>query len=125
MENIFLIDDDADEAELFHEAIREIGTAVNLISFNNGLEALKVLRDRVNQPKLIFLDLNMPMFSGVDVLKQLRSNPITQAIPVVIYSTTISKAVIDDTAIYDVKGYLQKPDDFHSLCSQLSQYLPG
>ena len=120
---VYLIDDDAEEAELFNDAVFSINEAIVVRSFSNGRDALRVLTTEDVRPTVIFLDLNMPMFSGKDVLKELRMNPITSSIPVIIYSTTISKKDIEETSPYTVKAYLQKPESFNLLCQQLSDQL--
>jgi CheY-like chemotaxis protein len=120
---IFLIDDDAEEAELFNEAIQSIDDNIFVEAYSNGRDALKALHEAEQKPNLIFLDLNMPMFSGKEVLKALRSDPVTSSLPVVIYSTTISRRDVEDTEPYQVKAYLQKPEDFASLRQKLSDQL--
>lgn len=116
---VYLIDDDAEEAELFAEALSRIDNTIELVwhdSVIHGLESL--LRDSV-QPDILFLDLNLPQVPGKELLRLLRENHITRSLPVVIYSTSISKKDIDDTAAYSVKSYLQKPEDFDTLCNKL------
>ena len=120
---VYLIDDDVEEAELFNDAVLSINEAIIVRSFNNGRDALKVLTTEDVKPSVIFLDLNMPKFSGKDVLRELRLNPITSSIPVVIYSTTISNKDIEETSAYTVRAYLQKPESFDLLCQQLSEQL--
>jgi CheY-like chemotaxis protein len=120
---IYLVDDDAEEAELFSDAIQRVNGAVEFIWHSNVMEALDALMKEKESPDLLFLDLNIPQVSGKQLLKLLRENHVTKDLQVVIYSTTISKRDIDDTAAYNVKSYLQKPDDFQSLCIKLSEIL--
>jgi DNA-binding NarL/FixJ family response regulator len=51
----------------------------------------------------------------------MRQNKATSDVPVVIYSTSISRKDIEDTSIFNVKSYLQKPEDFQSLCQKLEE----
>jgi CheY-like chemotaxis protein len=118
---VFLIDDDSEEAELFAEAIGRIGSSIELRYFDNGLEALKALKDAM--PDLIFLDLNMPLLSGKETLKMLRDRKEYSKIPVVIYSTSISQKDADETQAFQVKRYLQKPENFNALCTSLNELL--
>ena len=85
--------------------------------------ALENLSKEGDRPILLFLDLNIPKVSGKELLKLLRQDHGTSDIPVIIYSTSITKKDIEDTAPYDVKAYLQKPEDFKSLCDQLAAVL--
>ena len=118
---VFLIDDDSEEAELFAEAIGRIGSSIELMYFENGLDALAALNHA--KPDLIFLDLNMPLLSGKEVLKMLRERKDSSKIPIVIYSTSISQKDADDTQAFQVKRYLQKPENFNALCTSLTELL--
>ena len=119
---IFLIDDDLDEAELFSEALKTIEVASDLKSFSLGTEALQYIVQENHVPDCIFLDLNMPLISGKDVLYQLRKAPITKNLRVIVYSTTISPKDVEDTKEFNVE-YLQKPSDFETLCKMVRQLL--
>lgn len=121
-----MIDDDAEEAELFGEAVQRIGTGCEVTAFSDprdALKALKALKAFDKKPDIVFLDLNLPGVSGKEVLKELRSDPGSSSVPVVIYSTTITKRDIQETSLYHVKAYLQKPDDFVTLCEKLTEHL--
>ena len=120
--NIFLIDDDLDEAELFAEALKTIDTPTTFNSFSLGTEALQSIIEENNVPDCIFLDLNMPLVSGKEVLRRLRATEVAKTLRVIVYSTTISPKDVDDTRDYMVE-YLQKPSDFDTLCKKISEIL--
>ena len=120
--NIFLIDDDLDEAELFAEALKIVKVKTVFNSFSLGTDALDFINQEKNIPDCIFLDLNMPLVSGKDVLKRLRGTEETKALRVIVYSTTISQKDIEDTQGYNVE-YLQKPSDFETLCKRITDIL--
>lgn len=65
--------------ELLHQPWLEIHEA------SNGTEALTALRDQI--PDGIILDLLMPDIGGIEILRQLRSNPATESLPVLIYTS--------------------------------------
>ena len=120
--NIFLIDDDLDEAELFAEALKTVKVETVFNSFSLGTDALDSISQEKNIPDCIFLDLNMPLVSGKDVLKRLRGTEETKKLRVIVYSTTISQKDIEDTQGYNVE-YLQKPSDFETLCKRITDIL--
>lgn len=122
---IYLIDDDSEEAELLTDASQRISDSIKVQAFSDGKEALQSLKNAGSLPQLIFLDLNMPMISGKDVLKELRMIPSAVNIPVIIYSTTISPADMEETAPFNVKAWLPKPENFSMLCEQLKMQLEG
>ncbi|QLE46865.1 response regulator [Nostoc sp. C057] len=82
-QKILLIDDDPAYRYLVKQLL--INTQLSILEAMNGWEGLN-LAER-EQPTAIILDLEMPELSGFDVLKQLKSNPVTQSIPVIIYSS--------------------------------------
>ena len=91
-------------------------------SFSLGTDALDSIHQENNIPDCIFLDLNMPLVSGKDVLKRLRGTEETKKLRVIVYSTTISQKDIEDTQGYNVE-YLQKPSDFETLCKRITDIL--
>lgn len=114
-----MIDDDADEAELLLEALQIELTSVTFHAFTDGNEALRFINEKT-VPDLIFLDLNLPLLSGKEILKKLRNEEVTNNVPVIIYSTSIGKHDMEETARYNVANYLQKPDDFETLRLKLA-----
>ena len=120
---LYLVDDDAEDAELFTEAVNSIDSTIEVHWFDNVRVALDSLLNENTKPDAIFLDLNIPRVSGKELLKMLRDNATTETIPVVIYSTSISPKDIDDTTPFQVASYLQKPESFSVLCTRLSEVL--
>jgi DNA-binding response OmpR family regulator len=118
---VFLVDDDYEEAELFEEALEQVDGSIRLTWFGDAKEASEALSG--DQPDVIFLDLNIPQVSGKEFLKMLRENPVTKHTPVVIYSTSISKKDVAETSRWSVKSYLQKPENFNTLCAELREIL--
>jgi CheY-like chemotaxis protein len=69
---ILLIDDDIEDQEIFMGALKQIDQTILCLSFSDGEEALKLLQaDIIAVPDLVFLDLNMPKFSGKQCLSEL------------------------------------------------------
>ncbi|MBD2563412.1 MULTISPECIES: ATP-binding protein [Nostoc] len=83
LQKILLIDDDPAYRYLVKQLL--VNTQLTILEAMNGWEGLKLAQ--CEQPTAIVLDLEMPEFSGFDVLKQLKSNPVTQSIPVIIHSS--------------------------------------
>lgn len=122
---VYLIDDDSEEAELFRDAIGRMDDPIEFVWFDDVIEGLDALLKESTLPDMLFLDLNIPQVSGKQMLKLLRENRVTKDLPVVIYSTSISKKDMDDTSIYGVKFYLQKPESFEKLCVTLRELITG
>lgn len=90
--NILLADDDIEDRELFAEALEDCGLDYNLKTFENGRQLLDYLNTSDKETKsLLFLDLNMPLLSGLESLKIIRSDDSFNDMPVAIYSTSSSE----------------------------------
>jgi len=120
---IYLIDDDSEEAELFSEAVKKIDSTIDLVWCDVVSTAFEQLLHDEKLPAAIFIDLNIPQVSGKTLLKMLRENPVTANIPVVIYSTSISRKDVSDTLPFNVSFYLEKPENFLALCQKLGDVL--
>jgi two-component system response regulator len=118
--DILLIEDDPDDLELTLHALNEEHVCNRIQVARDGEEALDFLfrrgafsqRDPDNHLKLILLDLKLPKVDGLEVLEQIKRDPRTRALPVVIL--TSSKQEQDMVQGYRLGGnsYIQKPVDF-------------
>ena len=131
--DILLVEDRAEDAELTMMALEQHHISNKIIWVKDGQEALDYLfckgqyADRVDTaiPKLVLLDLNMPKVGGIEVLKQIRNNPVTKKITVVILTT--SKEEYDISTAYEigVNSYIVKPvqfSDFTETVKNLGMY---
>ena len=104
---IFLIEDDEDDQQFFTDALREITDTTLFGIANNGKEALEKLANSTILPDIIFTDIHMPVMNGIECLTQLRSNPRTENIAVVILSSA-SQHIEIATSLH-VTTYIIKP----------------
>jgi CheY-like chemotaxis protein len=124
--NILFIDDDADDKDIFFEAINAINPDIECDAVTNGEEALQMLQSVSTLPQYIFLDINMPVMDGKSFLMAIRKNNRLKNIPVVIYSTTEDPKEIKELSSLGA-SYIGKPTSFEVLKRSLSKYLqqPG
>ena len=121
--DILLVEDNQDDCELALRALRRERVANNIFIVRDGEQALNFLfcsgayADRTldHPPKLVLLDLKLPKVNGMEVLKQVKSDPRTRHIPVVVL--TSSKEERDLAASYNLgaNSYIQKPVDFEQF----------
>lgn len=112
---IVLAEDDADDRELFLEALATIQPAIRIATVENGEKLMTHLRGPDESPDCIFLDLNMPRKSGKECLLEIRQNPKTQKIPVIVYSTSLNALDVDETFRFGATCFVRKPNSFGEL----------
>lgn len=116
---ILLADDDNDDTELFHEALRDIDSTIECFCSGNGSELLESLDKMEKNPDLIFLDLNMPIMNGWQCLKALKETERYREIPVMMISTSSHQKDIDMATGLGAVCYFVKPSSFHELTEVL------
>lgn len=113
MEGIFCIDDDLVTLMICKRIIEKSGVTNIIHKATNGLEGLEMLETLFQNkqlPKLILLDLNMPVLNGWDFLNVIENEENYQKIHVVILSSTVDPADFEKTKNYKmVKGFISKP----------------
>jgi CheY-like chemotaxis protein len=129
--DILLVEDNADDIELAIHALREEKLANAITIARDGEEALDLIFGRLEQdaatlpPRLILLDLKLPKVDGLDVLRALKGDPRTQAIPVVIMTSSKEERDLVESYKLGVNAYVQKPvgfDDFRSIVKELGLF---
>jgi CheY-like chemotaxis protein len=124
--NIFLADDDPEDCEIFAEALREVNSGAKLTASKNGHELMALLqKPPVPLPDVIFLDLNMPVKSGYQCMKEIRENPELKDHIVVIFTTSSLKEDIDRMYQLGANLYIVKPSDFERLKEILRTVFSG
>ncbi|MDB6116492.1 MAG: two-component system response regulator [Verrucomicrobiaceae bacterium] len=120
---ILLVEDNPEDLELTIRALRKAQLANHIQVTRDGAEALEFMfgegryagRDINDLPKLILLDLKLPMVDGLEVLQRIKADPRTAAIPTVVL--TSSKEQNDVVASYrlGVNSYIVKPVEFEGF----------
>lgn len=119
---ITLADDDEDDRMFFTDAFEElkINTVVNTV--NDGVALMNFLNAAETVlPNIIFLDLNMPLKSGIECLKEIKANAKFKDIVIAIYSTSSSEEDIENTFVLGANIYIKKPNNFGKLKEVLSE----
>ncbi len=122
-----LVEDDEIDQMFFLKAYEEIGIKNELIIKQNGEEALEFLRDGKNSPFMIISDINMPRMNGLELLKEIKEDPLIhlKSIPFIIISSSTSEEEIKLSYNFGVQGYFQKPhsqQDFIKIVRQINDY---
>jgi len=87
---ILLADDDKDDRYFFDKAIKEIPVLTEITMVTDGERLMAYLKKNyASLPDVLFLDLNMPRKNGSECLIEIKADPLLQAIPVVLCSTSL------------------------------------
>lgn len=110
--HICLADDDSDDYLLFSSTLEEIDKDVQFTWCSTGEKLFDFLATTTTLPDLILLDLNMPTMDGPTCLKRLKADPTLREVPVVMFSTASSPAILKEVAEQGALKYVLKP---HSI----------
>jgi two-component system response regulator len=126
---ILLVEDNAKDVKLTLHALREDNLANSIQVARDGEEALDFLfcrgefasRAFDNPPRLVLLDLKLPKVDGLEVLRAVKGDPRTQAIPVVVLTSSREESDLVESYKLGVNAYIQKPVDFDSFRQAVKQ----
>ena len=103
---VLLTDDSKTIRMVLHELLTQLGHS-DVLEAENGAKALELVAQ--GGVDVLLLDLHMPVLDGLGTLKQLKENPKTAGIPVVIISSDTDMRVIDQARQLGAIGYIKKP----------------
>lgn len=109
---ILVVDDDQEDHAILLEYFKDCGNAKDVMFFRNGQEAIHYLEhlgQDASLPKLIVLDLNMPVLNGTQTLLQIKGELRLRHIPVIIFSTSENENEKKKCLSFGAHDYLVKP----------------
>jgi CheY-like chemotaxis protein len=120
---ILLVEDNPQDLELALRALRKTNLANRIHTARDGAEALDFIfceglyRERKidDGPKVILLDLKLPKINGLEVLKRIKGDPRTRAIPVVMLTSSKEQNDVVESYQLGVNSYIVKPVNFESF----------
>lgn len=126
---ILLVEDNPADVELTLHALRHNKVSNCVHVAQDGEEALDFLfcrggfsgRGASHRPKLVLLDLKLPKVDGLEVLRQVKSDVRTKAIPVVILTSSKEERDLVQGYQSGVNSYIQKPVDFDRFRETIKQ----
>ena len=117
---ILVVDDDKDVASFIQDVL--LSSGYQAITANDGEKA--VAAAKAENPCLILLDINMPGWSGLRTLTQLRVEEETRAIPVLMVTAEQMGRDVEDAFKRGAKGYVIKPVDIPRLLKKVAEIVP-
>lgn len=126
---ILLVEDNPDDELLTLMAFKDNNITNEVIVARDGEEALDYLfgtgrykgRDLSIPPQVILLDLKLPKVDGLEVLRKIRSNPVTRILPVVILTSSKEEVDIVNSYQLGANSYIRKLVDFEQFSEAIRQ----
>lgn len=124
---ILLVEDNPDDEALTLRAFTKNHISNPVVVVRDGVEALHYLHGSTAHPAagatpaLVLLDLKLPRIDGLEVLRQLRADPRTRFLPVVILTTSKERQDIEDGYQCGANSYIRKPVDFDKFIQAVGQ----
>jgi len=125
---IVLVEDDDGHANLVERNLKRAGVANGIHRLKDGQEALDFVQGKgaytsanPSQPMLILLDIKMPRVDGVEVLRQLKSDPRTTLVPVIMLTTTDDPREIQRCYELGCSVYITKPVDYQAFVEAIKR----
>ncbi len=120
---ILLVEDNPEDLELMQRALRKANITNRIQIGRDGAEALDFIfcegahaaRKIEDSPKVILLDLKLPKVDGLEVLKRIKGDPRTRAIPVVVLTSSKEQNDVVESYHLGVNSYIVKPVNFESF----------
>src|SRR3954453_2911104 len=120
---ILLVEDNPDDLELTLDALAQHHVAIRIQIARDGVEALDFIfgrgdfqdRSVEDAPKVVLLDLKLPRINGLEVLRQLKADPSTRRIPVVMLTSSREERDLIESYDLGVNSYIVKPVDFEQF----------
>lgn len=127
---ILIVEDNPGDVLLLREVLRDWNTKVEIGVVQTGDEALPYLRQQSRfadapRPDLVLLDINLPKRNGHDILKEIKSDEVLKAIPVVIFSSSTSSRDVDKSYALHANSYICKPqnlEDYFGVLKSLEAF---
>jgi CheY-like chemotaxis protein len=128
LKRIVLVDDSPRDTELALDALAAYRIANEIVTLRDGVEALDYLFCRGafasrtdGRPAVVLLDLKMPRVDGLEVLRQVKSDPHLKVIPIVVMTSSREEQDLINSYNLGVNAYVVKPVKFHEFVDAVKQ----
>ncbi len=120
---ILLVEDNPHDVKLTQRAFGKCNLANEIAVARDGQEALDLLHGDTTRPlpAVVLLDLKLPKVDGIEVLQRIRASERTQALPVVILTSSKEQEDVAASYRHGANSYIRKPVDFDRFVEAVAQ----
>ena|SRR5690349_22013223 len=132
VDNVLLVEDNLSDVQLTLHVIADKNAACRVHVARDGEQAIERIYgvgQYAGTPKVVFelvlLDLKLPKVNGFEVLKHIKDDPATRALPVVVLSSSNQPSDVDTSYELGANGYVQKPvsyEEFQETIGCITSY---
>ena len=115
--DILLAEDDLDDALIFEMALKNLNIPYDLRNAENGDMLFVMLKDRI--PYILFLDIHMPCKDGVACISEIRKNRDYDNLPIIMYTSNLSKKIVEECFRNGANLYLAKSESLSQITGKL------
>jgi two-component system response regulator len=131
--DILLVEDNPNDVELALHSLKQHNLSNRVQVARDGVEALDFIcgtgpyagRRLPDGPMVVLLDLKLPLVDGLEVLRRVKSDPQTRALPVVVLTSSREERDVVESYQLGVNSYIVKPVDFEQFTEAVRQLGQG
>jgi CheY-like chemotaxis protein len=121
---ILYVDDDSEDIEIFHDAVRTVDPTIRYEAALSGAEALGYLKLAQALPDYVILDINMPGMDGKMCLHEIRDDPRLSGLKIIVYSTnSFPRDILEIESLNAT--FVKKANSFNDLCNLIRRIISG
>jgi CheY-like chemotaxis protein len=127
--DVLLVEDNPDDAEFTLRALRKANVALRVALVEDGVQALEFVfgsggfaqRAGAALPRVVLLDLKLPKVDGLEVLRRIKGDPRTRALPTVMLTSSRERRDIQACYLAGANSYIVKPVAYAELIAKLGE----
>lgn len=123
MSTVLVVEDSLTQRQMIGDLLKDSGLDASIVSVSDGVEALEQIKNQC--PDLVVLDIVMPRMNGYEVCRQIKTDPKTQNVPVVMCSSKGEEFDIYWGMKQGADAYISKPFEPDELIGTVKQLLKG
>lgn len=117
--DILLAEDDSDDVTIFEIALKQLNIPYIMRHAANGDLLFVLLKERI--PYILFLDIHMPCKDGISCIVEIRKHREYDSLPVIMYTSHLSKKIVEECFRGGANLYLAKTATFSELTEKLGK----